>query len=374
MTVSSYEDLLARFERAVVLSQGSITVDAVRAAGSNINIVAIGAASMGQMIAGFAEREHAASFFSTAAKRQVDLERWAYDRYQLRPARASAAVVPITFARTDAATGFTQAAGTIVGTADGVLFETLNDVPFAAGQRGPIAVNAVAQAVGKAGNVALNTITTFISAKGDQTLVVRNLERAAGGTEGQTKEEFASVVQSFYVSAQSGTLLAIRAAVLAIPGVAQAFVDEMLDGNGDPAGIVQIVISDASGGGNTVLSARVLAGLRTKRGLGVPALVTAGSPVFIDIEAASLSFRAGYDSTDVLAEARTRVLAVVNALSPNETLRRADIISALRSTPGLLVADDSLAEPAGDYVPATGEVIRTTGDRVVLNGTVGAAA
>jgi uncharacterized phage protein gp47/JayE len=374
MTVPSFDDLGGAFERAVLLLDTPITLDAVRAEGSNVNLCKVGAQLMGQEIASFAETEFAAMFLSTAARRGGEpLDRYVYDRYQLRRLRASAAVVPLSFARTDPTLGFTIAAGSVVGTAGGVLFETLNDLPFPAGLVGPLSVNGVAQEVGTAGNVAVNTITQLITKQPDTTLVVRNLEKAAGGTADQTELEYAAAAQNFFVAAQCGTQTAVLAAVLRVPGVAQAFVDEMLDGNGDPAGIGQIVIADGSGGGNSVLAARVLAALPRVRGLGVPCLVTAGAPVFVDIESTGLLFRAGFDSTSVLADARTRVLAVVNVTSPNETLESAAITAALKSTPGLLVPDGSLLEPAGDYVPAAGEVIRTTADRIRLNDTVGAA-
>lgn len=374
MTVPSFEDLGTAFERAVLLSDGPITLDAVRAQGSNVNLIKLGGQTMGQEIASFAETEFAAMFLSTATRRGGEtLDRLVYDRYQLRRLRAAAAVVPLSFARTNASTGFTIAAGDVFGTPSGVLFQTLNDLPFAPGQVGPLVVNAVAQEVGVAGNVAVATITQIITRQDDDSLAVRNIERAAGGTADQTDLEYAAAAQSFFVAAQCGTDTAILAAVLRVPGVAQAFVSEMLDGNGDPAGIVQIVIADGSGGGNTVLGRRVLDALRHVRGFGVPALVIPGAPVFVDIEAAALLFRAGFDSTAVLADARTRLLAVVNALAPNETLERAAIISALKSTPGLLVPDGAVVEPAGDYVPASGEVIRTTGDRITLNDTTGSA-
>jgi len=369
MTVPSFEDLFAAGRRAITLGPSRFGVEIVDTAGSDVNVIMVASATMAQEIALYAQNEFAAMFFTTAVRRQDDLERFAYDRYGIRPRLAAASVVPLTFSRTNI-NGFTIPAGTVIGTAEGVLFETLNDLPFAPGQFGPLVVNAVAQVVGTGGNVAANTITQMISAiPDDTTLTVRNLERAAGGTEDQTTEEFAAVVQEFFVSARRGTDTAILAAVLNTPGVVNAFVDELRDGNGDPAGIVKAVISDGSGGGNSVLAARVVTALRSVRGFGVPVLVDAGVPVFVDIEAADLAFKTGFDSTSVLADARVRVLAAVNAIAPNEILRRAAIITALKQTPGLVVPDGALVEPVGDLVPNTGEVIRTTPNRIVLNGT-----
>lgn len=370
MTVPSYEDFCAAFRRRITLGPSRFGVEIVDTEGSDVNIMMHATATVAQEVAFFGQGEFNAMFLSTAAKRTNDLVRWAYDRYGLRKRRAHAAVVPLALSRTNT-NGFTVPARSVFATASGINFETLNDVPFAAAQRGPLFVTAVAQVVGLSGNVAANTIVNRISTVEDSTLSVRNLERAAGGTADQTDEEFAAVAAQFFIASLRGTETAIHTAVLNTPGVSTAFTDEVLNGDGTPAGIVRTVFSDGSGGGNTPLRDRVIASLRSVRGFGVPVLAIPGVPAFVDIEAAGLAFRTGYDSTTVLANARTRVVATVNATGPNRTLLRAAITAALQNTPGLVVADGSLLEPAGDIVPATGEVIRTTPDRVVLNNQAG---
>jgi uncharacterized phage protein gp47/JayE len=370
MTVPSYEDLFSAFRRRITLGPSRFGIAIVDTEGSDVNIIGHATATVGQAVALYGQQRFNGQFLSTAAKRTADLEQWVYDRYGLRRRRAHAAVVTLALSRSNAI-GFTLPERAVFGTEAGVNFETLNAVPFAAAQRGPLFVNAVAQVVGHSGNVLENTITRKITASEDTTLVVRNLERAAGGTEEQTDEELAAAAQAFFLASTCGTDVAILAATLNTPGIANAFVDEPLNGDGTPAGMVRIVFSDGSGGGNTPLRDRLIAALRSVRGFGVPVFATPGVPVFADIVASTLAFRAGFDSTNVLADARRRVVAVVNATGPNRTLLRAAIVAALQGTPGLVVPDGALNEPAGDLVPATGEVIRTSPDRVALNGQVG---
>jgi uncharacterized phage protein gp47/JayE len=374
VTVPSYEDFFGAYERAVTLYQGKVTIDAVRAVGSNANLIGVGGATMAQELALWAQGEFAGMFLSTAIKRGGEvLERWVFDRYGLRRRKASAAVVPLSFARQGSA-GFTIPAGFLVSTPGGVVFETLNDLPVPPNVLGPFGVNAVAQVVGTAGNVSVNTITQIVAPiSDDTTLAVRNIENAAGGTEDQTDTEFVALAQEFYVAEQRGTETAVKAAALNVPGVASAETSEPVDGAGDPAGYGLITIADGNGGGNSVLAANVQFALRGYRGLGVPIFVVAGTPIYVDVEINGLAFQAGFDSTTILAAARVRIVAVINALAPGQRLEVAALYAALKATPGLIVPLGSIVEPAGDIVPNTGFVLRTTADRAVLNGVAGVA-
>jgi uncharacterized phage protein gp47/JayE len=372
MTVPSYEDLFGAYERAVTLYQGQITIDAVRAQGSNANLIGVAGATMAQELALWAQGEYAGMFLATAIKRGgAVLERWVFDRYGLRKRSAQAAVTRLAFSRQGSA-GFTIPAGFVVSTAGGITYQTLNDRPVPPNVLGPLLVNAVAVAVGAAGNVAVNTITQIVAPiSDDTTLAVTNIETGAGGTEDQTDLELGATAQEFWAAEQKGTDTAILAAILNVPGVSSAYLSELLDGDGDPAGMGQAVIADGSGGGNLVLAERVSFALRKYRGLGVPILVTAGSPVFVDVEVSGLAFAAGFDSTTALGAARVRVLAAINGLAPGQRLEVASIYAALKATPGVLVPDGAILEPAGDVVASGRVVLRSTADRIVLNGVAG---
>lgn len=364
-----FSDLFDAGEREALTRPSAFNPRIIRVDGSDVNIAVAVAAAMADEVAQWGQAEFGGAFLSTSAQQgREELDRFVFDRFQITRQEAQAAVVTLSFSRTGTA-GFTIPEGFVVSADDGTTFETVNDLPFAANNPGPLSVVGVAQETGLGGNVAEGEITTLVSQTEDTTLAVTNTEDAAGGTPEEDQEELEARARDFFVNARRGTLSAIRAGLTGTPGVTQATVIEVLDPDGDPDFRVQGIIADANGQANIPLTQRAVDNLLEFRALGVPVIVTAGAPEFIRVIAEGLQFEANANTTTVLQDARSRVVAAVNALAPQQTLFQAILISALQATPQLIVPEGAVVFPAGDLVPASGTVIRTQtdGSGILLN-------
>ena len=334
-----------------------------------MNIAFAVSAAMAEEVARFAQASNNETFLATAeAEGGEVLSRWIFDRYSLTIREAQAAAVTLRLTRTNLTPGVTVEAGSVFGTAAGVNFRIINDVVFAANNQGPLDVIAFAEQSGPQGNVAAGTITQVVSGLEDSTIAVSNPEPAAGGSTEETSSEAAARARDFFVNARRGTAEAIQTGALDTPGVQQATVIENIDPSSTlPNFRVQLIIADRDGQANSALATQVRQTLVAFRCLGVPVLVTAGTPEFVEISIQGLQFQSSVNTTAVLEEARNAVLAAVNGQAPGQTLEVATIIAALKSVNGLIVPANAVVVPAGDLVPPTGGVIRTTKDRIALN-------
>lgn len=361
-----FDDLFTAIEREILVRPTSFNPEIVRTDGSDVNIAVAFAAGGCEEVSRYAQVSIGETFAAFAAQISDEaLDRWAYDRYQRRRRQARSALVTVEFTRTDT-DGFTIPAGTKVTAEDGTVFSTLTDVPFPENILGPLSVVARADVTGPSGNVGAGTVTVVTGLE-DDTVSVTNPVSAAGGRDAETNPEFLARLYRFWLTARRGTKAAIEAGCLEV--VQQANVIEYLDSDGRPSGRVQCIIADTDGQANQALADEVLLVLEEYRGLGVPVTVFAGTPEFVRVRATGLAFQAGVNTTEVLQDARQRVVAKINSTPPNGTLRQASIVSALESTPGLIVPNGALEFPAGDLVPSAGTVIRTRADYVSLNGT-----
>ncbi len=348
--------LPTRFDRAII--------DTV---GSDVNTILQVAAAMGEEVVRYLQVGLNDSALSTA--RGEALNRWIFDRYQLVRQQATNARVTLQLSRTNTSPGVTIPRGSTFGTETGERYLTSLDVAFADGAVGPLEVFATAEETGVAGNVEARTITQVVSPLPDPTVSVTNPEPAAGGGPEESDDAFRERARQFFVTARRATREAIEFGATSVPGVAQALATENLEPTtGLPGYRVLLNIADSAGQANTALADEVERAEDDFRALGVPVLVVPAIPQYIEVIANGLAFTAGANTNEVLQEATNRVLAAVNGIPPGETLRRSDVIRALTETPQLIVPDGSLVEPAGDIIPITGTVIRTTRDRVQLGG------
>lgn len=368
--VPSFADLFDAGEREALILPTRFNSEIIRADGSDVNVAIAVAAAMAEEDARLVQASFNETHLSTAADVGGEvLDRWVFDRYQLTRLEAQASVTTLRLSRTDTSTPVTVGKESLCGTSGGVVFSTVNDVVFPLGSTGPFDVQAVAQTTGPAGNVEADSITEVISSLEDTTIAVTNPEPAAGGQDEETDDELAARARDFFINARRGTRQAILNGAVSTPGVTQANAIENLDPEtGEAAYRVQLVISDRDGTANTALASRVLLNLEEYRCLGVPVSVVPGVPQFVTIEVENLDFIAGANTSDVIDQVRSTVVAVVNGLAPGEKLRRAVIISAIESVPQTLLDDEDLVVPAGDLVPDEGGVIRTTTSRVTING------
>lgn len=367
--VPSFADLFDAAEREILIRPTSFNPAIIRTDGSDVNIAIAASAAMAEEVARFAQASNNETFLATAeAEGGEVLQRWAYDRYDLTKQDAQASVATLELRRTNSTPGVTVEKDSVFGTAGGQTYRIINAVPFANGITGPLSVRAVAEQTGPTGNVAAGTITQVISKLDDDTITVTNPEPAAGGSEEETDAEFGARSRDFFVTARRGTGEAIEAGSLETPGVQQVTVIENIDPSTALANFrVQAIIADRDGQANSALAGNVRLNLQTFRALGVPVTVTAGTPEFVDITIQGVQFRSGVNTTDVIEQARNAIVAAVNGLSPSETLEIALIFTALKSVDGLIVPASAIVVPAGDLVPATGGVLRTTQDRVLIN-------
>ena len=365
--VPTQNDLFDAGRTEVVLSPTRFDRVIVDTQGSDVNVVMNVAAAMGEEVSRFAQT--ALNELTLANSFGEALDRWVYDRYQLRRKDAASAVATLTLTRTDPGAGFTIPAFSRFGTADGQVFETQNAVSFQNGQLGPLSVLAIADQTGTDGNVPAGSIDQVLASLPDDTVAVTNAEPAAGGREVESDDALRDRARQFFVTARRGTREAIEFGALEVQRVDQATASEFFDeGTGLPAYRVQLIVSDPAGQANIALSSEVERELDEYRALGVPVLVVPATPQYVEITVSGLQFESGANTTEVLENATNALLALVNGLEPGATLYFADIQRVLAAVVQLIVPEGAVEVPAGDLVPSTGTVIRTTADRISLNG------
>src|SRR5262245_20566575 len=297
-----------------------------------------------------------------------DLDRYAWDRYQIVRKGASAALGTVEFSRVSAAAGGgTIAQGQLLQTDTGIQYTTLADATFGGSDVGPVSVNVRAVEASKESQVAALAINAFVTPPFDPTITVTNPEATAGGEPRESDSLFRERIRDAFRTARRGTLGAIEFGALQVPGVVSAKAIEVENGDGTPARIVELFIADSDGLASQALATQVQNSLGDFRAAGIFVLVIPSNPIFVDV-VLRLRFTAGTDTLTLTNAVRNAVLAFVNSLGAQQTLLVADIFAVLtRFTPqGLVVQGDAVVQPVGDLVPGTGQTIRTTLDRVTV--------
>lgn len=361
--IPSFADLFAAGRREALVRPTRITRQAIDTEGTDANVLIASSAAMAEEVAIFFQEELAGLFFGTAKDRKLD--RLNHDRYQLIRNAATPAVVNVRLDR-QGSVGFTMFAGDTVSTDSGVRFALVNDLPIAPNNLGPYYTMVRAVEAGTSGRVDVGEIRNVDSSYLDTTLTVTNEEVSAGGNDPELDPEFSARGRDFFLAARRGTKLAIEIGARSVPGVDKAIANEVLDANGSPAYRGELFIADSNGQANTALAQLVRIALNEYRGLGVPVSVVPANPLYVEVVVTGLLFVAGANTTQALQDARAAIMAAVNGSQPGETLRRASIISALKSVRQIIVPDNAVTEPTGDLVPDIGRIIRTTLDRITF--------
>jgi uncharacterized phage protein gp47/JayE len=356
-------DLFAAGRREAILSPTRFTRSIIDTTNSDINIVLNVAAAMGEEVAAYVQAALNALTLSNAT--EEDLDRLVYDLYQLRRHGAQAAVATLSLSRVVTTSGLTIPAGSAFSGL-GATFTTQASVSFAAGNPGPILVTAVADRTGPDGNLPAGAINNTVTAF-SQTVLVTNPQAAAGGRDQETDVQLRDRARDFFITARRGTRAAIEFGALQVSRVVQATAEELFQiANGHPALRVALYVADANGQANAAMAAEVTRSLDEYRALGVPVQAIAAVPQYVNITATGIQFAAGADTEQVLASATQALLALVNSTPPGATLYRTAIQGTLAGVSQLIVPATALTAPAGDLVPSTGTVIRTTADRITL--------
>lgn len=347
--------------RAVVTTPGTkINPAVVDVPGSNINLAVGTAAVLGQEIVKRGADAMRGAFIDSA--RGAQLDRVVFDRTGLLRFSATPATWDLMLTRPAGppAPG-TYPAGSRITAPDGTQYGTNADVVFGPGDRSlPVSVTALV--AGDAGNLPGSTPLAFVDQPFDTTLTVAPaldafgaLKTAAGGTETETDIQLIGRVRGFFPTLRRGVLEAIQFGALQVDGVAVATATEIINPfSGFPAAFVQLVIGDRNGAASSTMIQDVIDTLLEFRAGGIPVQVLGGQVINVSV-VWKLAFLTGFDEQLATARVRAVTVALAQFLPPGPeggTLYRSSLIAAARSVPGVIVAEDGLAFPLGDLVPA----------------------
>lgn len=364
-------DLLTRLDcyeigRRFILTraEGRIDASVVDTQGSNANLIVGSGSFMAYAVMQQLGERIGALLLDSAEKE--DLDRYAWDRYQMTRKGASPAKGEVDFERPTVAGG----AGSIltntkVKSLTGIEYITLTDAAFGASTLSVKNVKVRAVQAGKQYQVGKNQLR--LVAAFDPTITVTNPNATAGGEDPEEDPDFKERVRDFWSSARRGTLKAIVFGAKTVAGVSSAMAVEALSSVGLPARVVNLFIADSSGVASASLGSEVNVALEEYRAAGIAVILYTSIPQITRIEM-KLSFLAGVDTSTLTDLIRAAIFEYVNSVPVNGTLYRAGLFSVLQrfASRGLVVKESTFIEPQGDIVPAPGQTIRTTLDQVVV--------
>lgn len=298
-----------------------------------------------------------------------DLDRYAWDRYQLTRKGASPAVGSIRLFRATTAAGpGSVPAGTSLKTLSGTEYVTTSVANFGSGDFSSTANVRAAQS-GKSTQVGTNAIRKFSqpSLLFDPTLQVTNDDVTAGGEDSEDDETFKNRIVQFWSTARRGTLGAIEFGAISVAGVVTAQAIEALTGGGLPARVVNLYIADSSGVASEALADQVRVALDDYRAAGIAVLVSTSIPLIVTIQLA-LRFDAGVDTVTLSQQVQSAIVEYVNSLPVNGALLVSGLFGVLQQffADGVVASEASIVAPVGDLVPAVGQTLRTTTSSVQI--------
>jgi hypothetical protein len=203
--------------------------------------------------------------------------------------------------------------------------------------------------------------------------VTANALATAGATDEEEDASLRARARAFFTTARKGTKSALEQGALAVPGVVTASAIEVIDTEGAPARVVQLVIADQFTetlaefsetptpiyqAQAQALAATVLAALEDVRAAGIEVKVFVAAVVLQPITL-RLSFDAGADVPLTTLRARAAAVNYTNELSPGQTWDPAGVSARLAPIPGLFITGTEVASPNGMVIPTPLQVIRT---------------
>lgn len=343
-------------QRATKIDPAQVDIE-----GSDVNIF-VGVASVigDQIMKQLAAR---AGALTLDGSDDEDLDRYAFDRYQLprkgaSPARGGARI----FRASTLAGAGTIPIGTKVVTDTG--FEYVLTTTASLGS-GDVTTSGNVRAVeaGKATQVGAGAIKRFQNPSGlfDKTLQITNDAATAGGEDAEDDETFRARIRDYWKTARRGILAAIEFGALSVEGVVSAQAIEVLTSGSQPARVVNLYISDSTGVASDALAEEVLSALDDYRAAGIQVIISTSLPLIVDIQL-RLAFRANVDTLTLTDNVRNAVVEFVNSIPVNGTLYVLQLGSILQrfASDGVIVNLNTLVAPVGDLVPDVGQTIRTT--------------
>lgn len=357
-----------------LLRGGQLTLSAVDRDGSDANILLAAAAFAADEVVGQLVNVAAGVFLDSANGQALD--RLVFDRYSLLRKAASPSIGTVQFTTTSAnPTAFTIQSGTTLQTSDGVQFITTQAETFPMGAVGPITVPVRSTLAGANQQAASNTISSIIAQITNQApdLAVTNLLATAGADDAEDDTSLRNRARLFFTTSRKGTLAAIEAAALAVPGVTSAKAVEVSDVLGRPNRFVQLIITDqftdalvqqginppAYQTQSQQLAQTIFDSLSDTRAAGMFVQVFVAAVVLQPVTL-KLRFVAGVDVDFVATAARAAIAAYINSLNPGQSLTIDGMLGILETVGGLQFVGDEITSPAGDVIPQALQVIRTS--------------
>lgn len=369
----SWDDLFRVGEEEILSRNTRLTKEVIEREGSDANALVAASTAIGHELVGQLACLAASLYLDSST--DVHLDRLVFDRYGLVRKPASASFGSVTFSLPAAnPSDFSISTGTRLAATDGKVFLTAEDAIFLAGSAALLVAVRSAQAgasqAAKIGSIA--NILDFPPGA-PATLTVTNAFAAAGAADRERDESLRDRARRFFTTARRGTVAAIEAGALAVPGVRRAVAFETLDDLGRPAKHLQLVVADQFTDQlaelatvpptyqtqSQVLAGQVFDALADVRAAGVFVQVSVAQAILQSVKL-GLSFQAGVSVDSVALQARAAVVAHVNSLDPGESLTVVGMIGAIQSIDGLVVTGDEILSPAGDVVPTQLQVMRTT--------------
>jgi len=361
MELLSRTDLQDIGRQYLISRTKKIDPEQVDLVGSNANIFVGSVAYMAHAISRqLADRVGA--LMLDGCETDEDLDRYAWDRYQLLRKGAAGARVPLKFFRPTATAGAGNIPiGTRVVSLSGVSYVTVQDAGFGLNDLTQTA-NARAVQAGTSSQVGKNQLRRFDNQASlfDQTLTVNNEIAAAGGADRESFDVYKERIRDFWNSARRGTLGAIEFGAKLVKGVESATAFEALTSTNQPARAVVLHVADAAGISNAQLAQEVSDALVEFRGGGIFVQVLSSVPQIVDIELA-LTFSVGKGTQQLKDTIRTSIVSFINSLGVNQPLYRQElgaVLARYRSS-GLIPTEQTIVQPAGDVVPDQGLTLRT---------------
>lgn len=372
MDFPTFNQLFRIARNEALVRNPKLSLDEIERKGSDLNILLAAACAAADECVGQISRVANASFLDTAKK--TDLDYLIYDRYGLLRKPASPSYTSVEFTTTVAtSTSFSIPDGTLLSTKTGLQFLTVGTETFPALSTGPVSVTVRSIDAGDTQKCKANQITVIVSSivGAPSDLAVTNSKATFGGEEEEQDQQLRQRAKEYYTSIQKGTVPAIKAALLAFPGVKYAEVFEERDTFGRPSGIIKATIADSytdqfvSTASPTlyteqsaVLANQAQAELDKVRAAGVPVVVSVSNVVLQPITL-TLTYRAGYTSSDVFGQVQGRLQTLVNNLNPGQRLVLEDLKSEIARVEGVYYTGVELISPTADIAPSINQVIRT---------------
>lgn len=372
------EDLFRVARDRILGLNAKLSADVVQRDGTDANVLLAGGAAMADEVVGQLINVCRGQFLDSSE--EARLERLALDRYTIVKKPAAPSLGTVKFTTTALTTSaFSIPAGTQLTTSDGVQFITTVTTSFPVSSVGPTYVSIRSILAGFNQQAKAGAITSIVSsiAGSPSDLAVTNVVATAGAADAESDDSLRDRCRRFWTTAQRGTLAAIEAGALAVPGVVKANAIEVLDSTGRPGRWVQLLISDRFTDALVTinqtsalydaqaqsLARTVFLALSNVRCAGMFVQVIVAQVVLIQSRL-DLTFAAGVDPILTSEQARAAVVNYTNELVPGESFEPEAAAATLRAVNGLIITGNEIAVPAGTIVPRAMQVLRTTIDLV----------